>query len=139
MNGMTAEQKVQLGAEIQRVRETKPKISRKALVQASEMTLSENTVIAVERGEGSDGSVEKVLTALAALGRAVEIAPAVEEAAVTELPLPTSSSQMVADLVLATLVNAPPGEREELRRNIWLLLRGRHRELIERLSDQNER
>jgi hypothetical protein len=137
MTAMTPDQKVQLGAEIRRVREMKPRISRQAIVDASESTLSENTVLAVERGEAIDSSFEKVLAAMRRLGRDVQVVAADAEQPVGASDSPwemPDSSQLVGDLVAAILRAAPAEERENLRRNIWLLVRGQHAELIERLS-----
>lgn len=136
MSAMTKDQKVQIGAEIRRVREAKPRISRQAIADASDATLSENTVLAVERGEAIESSIDRVITALAKLGRPVEIVPAdlPEDASAGPGGGAPDASQLVGDLVAAVLRAAPPEVREELRQNVWLLVRGQNEQLIERLQ-----
>lgn len=145
MDGMTHSQKVQLGAEIRRVRTTRPKISRARL--AMEAGIAENTAAAVEGGVAQLDSVRAVLDALGRLGRPVEIVPGdsagresgpAQDAPVqvsgTDPPVPTDPNGAIVALVAEVLRIAQPDEREEIKTNLWLLLRGRHAELIERLS-----
>jgi hypothetical protein len=134
--------KVRLGAEIRRVRELRPKISRQRV--ADEAQIAEGTVRAVERGASIDHSARKVMDALARLGRPVE--PETEE----DSPRSTSGAagagaraesteglnevELTVRLVESTLNASPAEERNALESNIWLLIRGRNAELIERLS-----
>jgi hypothetical protein len=123
LDPLSREDKARLGVEIRRARERKPRISRMALVRASESTLSENTVLAVERGDAIDSSFERVIAALRSLGRDVH-------ASIDSAP----DDEAVVQLVAAVLRAAPEEERGALARNIWLLVRGQHDELMDRLK-----
>jgi len=142
MEALTKDQKVQLGAEIRRVRELRPKISRQRV--ADEAQVAEGTVRAVERGASIDHSTGRVMDALARLGRPVEL-PFKDvplEEADDELvdQVRASSSAGMSDIDLTVrlveilLKASPPDERSALESNIWLLVRGRNAELIQRLS-----
>ena len=142
MDEATKGEKVRLGAEIRRVRELRPKISRQRV--ADEAQIAEGTVRAVERGASIDHSTRRVMDALARLGRPVE--PVGEEDASrsgagaaadrvrTESTEGLSEVELTVRLVESTLKASPPDERNALESNIWLLIRGRNAELIERLS-----
>jgi hypothetical protein len=142
MDEATKGEKVRLGAEIRRVRELRPKISRQRV--ADEAQIAEGTVRAVERGASIDHSTRRVMDALARLGRPVE--PAGDEDASrsaagapadrvrTESTEGLSEVELTVRLVESTLKASPPDERNALESNIWLLIRGRNAELIERLS-----
>ena len=143
MDALTKEQKVQLGAEIRRVRELRPKISRQRV--ADEAQVAEGTVRAVERGASIDHSTGRVLDALARLGRTVDStftdpghAEDADDAVDTGRPLGSTAGLSDVDLTVRLveilLKASPPEERSALESNIWLLVRGRNAELIERLS-----
>ena len=142
MDALTKEQKVQLGAEIRRVRELRPKISRQRV--ADEAQVAEGTVRAVERGVSIDHSTGRVLDALARLGRSVdaaftdpgrtEVVEEVVDAARASSTAALSDVDLTVRLVEVLLKASPPEERSVLESNIWLLIRGRNAELIERLS-----
>jgi DNA-directed RNA polymerase specialized sigma24 family protein len=84
------------------------------------------------------------MDALARLGRQVEPAPAEDPAGdgANERPEQARSAsteglnevELTVRLVESTLNAAPPEERNALESNIWLLIRGRNTELIERLG-----
>jgi transcriptional regulator with XRE-family HTH domain len=143
----TRERRERLGAEIRRVREMRPKISRQRV--ADEANIAEGTVRAVERGASTDHSVRLVMDALARLGRPVD-----SDAFGGPAPLPGHRPQPVSRdegarggtseglnqvdltvrLVESTLRASPPDERHALSGYIWLLVRGREAELVKRLS-----
>ncbi len=146
MDGSTREDKIRLGAEIRRVRERRPKISRQRV--ADEAEIAEGTVRAAERGASTDHSRQQVLAALARLGRQVDV-----DAIIPSKPEPPYGGQrgsgeggprggsteglsqidLTVRLVESTLKASPPDERRALSGNIWLLVRGRNAELVERL------
>ncbi|MFD1055048.1 helix-turn-helix domain-containing protein [Terrabacter terrigena] len=129
---MTQRQKTDLGNEIRRVREMRPLISIDRLAQ--EAGIAPNTVASVEQGHGRDNSARKILEALGRLGRPVTIADTAPQSPVAEREASVPDGiQSTGDLIVAILRAAPPEEREQLQSNIWLLVRGRNEELIERL------
>lgn len=132
MGSMSEAHKVQIGEEITRVRNIKPRISLERLATAADV--APNTVASVERGHAQDGKVKAVLDALERLGRPVNVVSADESQREPEHTLPNDPLAGIADLILAMLRMAPDDEREELKENIWLLLRGRNEELAARLS-----
>jgi hypothetical protein len=141
MDESPKDQKVLLGAEIRRVRELRPKISRQRV--ADEAQVAEGTVRAVERGAAIDHSTQRVIEALGRLGRQVQMDAdgadrSGERGPAGEAPRDTTAGMSDVDLtvrLVESLLNAsPPDERNALETNIWLLIRGRHTELIERLS-----
>ncbi|GAB3052744.1 hypothetical protein GCM10027053_11120 [Intrasporangium mesophilum] len=142
MDEATKDEKARLGAEIRRVRERRPKISRQRV--ADEAQVAEGTVRAVERGASIDHSTRRVMEALARLGRPVEPTPADDTAANGAGEGPDHARRVSTEglneveltvrLVESTLNASPPEERNVLESNIWLLIRGRNAELIERLS-----
>lgn len=117
------------GREIERVRTLPPKITVERI--AEEAGIAPNTVSAVQRGEAVEGSLEKVVAAMARLGRPVEV---VSEPAPQSVDYTPHPAELMGDLVTTLLRATPPEEYEELERNLWLLLRGRHAELRSRLS-----
>ncbi len=141
MDEATKDEKVRLGAEIRRVRELRPKISRQRV--ADEAQVAEGTVRAVERGASIDHSTRRVMEALARLGRPVEPTPPDEpgkgsserpDHARTPSTEDLNEVELTVRLVESTLNASPPEERNMLESNIWLLIRGRNAELIERLT-----
>ena len=141
MDASPKDQKVRLGAEIRRVRELRPKISRQRV--ADEAQVAEGTVRAVERGASIDHSTQRVVDALARLGRPVhaldEPDKADDRGQAGEPPRSESTAGMsdvdlTVRLVESLLKASPPDERSALETNIWLLIRGRNAELIERLA-----
>jgi hypothetical protein len=140
MDASPKDQKVRLGAEIRRVRELRPKISRQRV--ADEAQVAEGTVRAVERGASIDHSTQRVIDALTRLGRPVHAldepdepdrGPEVEPPR-SETTAGMSDVDLTVRLVESLLKASPPDERSALETNIWLLIRGRNAELIERLS-----
>lgn len=132
MGSMSEAHKVQLGEEITRIRNIKPRISQEQL--ATEADVAPNTVASVERGTAQEGKIKAVLDALERLGRPVQIVSADESQREPEQPVQGDPLQGIADLIVAMLRMAPTDEREELQTNIWMLLRGRNDELAARLS-----
>ncbi|MGW5238605.1 hypothetical protein ACWEOW_06705 [Monashia sp. NPDC004114] len=152
MDETSMDRRVRLGAEIRRVRELRPKISRHRV--ADEANIAEGTVRAAERGSSTDHSRRQVLDALARLGRPVDAEAFGEPASVlgnraqpvgrddgardegarggTSEGL--SQVDLTVRLVESTLNASPPDERLALSGNIWLLVRGRDAELVRRLS-----
>ncbi|WP_460626341.1 hypothetical protein [Intrasporangium mesophilum] len=141
------DRRVRLGAEIRRVRELRPKISRHRV--ADEANIAEGTVRAAERGSSTDHSRRQVMDALARLGRPVDAEAFGEPASVPgRRAQPVSRDEgarggtseglsqvdLTVRLVESTLNASPPDERLALSGNIWLLVRGRDAELVRRLS-----
>jgi len=145
MEALTKDQKVQLGAEIRRVRELRPKISRQRV--ADEAQVAEGTVRAVERGASIDHSTGRVMDALARLGRPVDLPfkdvphEEADDELVDEVRAASSAGMSDIDLTVRLveilLKASPPDERSVLESNIWLLVRGRNTELIQRLSSSS--
>src|SRR5206468_1941993 len=142
MDATPKDQKVRLGAEIRRVRELRPKISRQRV--ADEAQVAEGTVRAVERGASIDHSTRRVMDALARLGRPVDLEVEEHEQSPDigvagdrprgETTADLSDVDLMVRLVESALKAAPPDERSSMQSNIWLLIRGRNAELIDRLS-----
>jgi transcriptional regulator with XRE-family HTH domain len=119
--------KREFGQRIKDRREERPIISVKSL--AEEARLAANTVSAVQRGEGEEGSLEKVLRAMERLGRPIEIEWPERTERQAGYPHP---AEAFGTMVTAILRASPPDEALVLEADIWSVVRGRPEEVCER-------
>lgn len=146
MDRSTRDAKVRLGAEIRRVRELRPKISRQQV--ADEAVMATGTIRAAENGASIDHTYRVLVEALARLGRTIDLDALLgpDQVPIGMRPVswedgPAAASSeglsqvdLTVRLVESTLEASPPDERRALSTNIWLLIRGRDVELARRLN-----
>lgn len=138
--------KTRLGAEIRRVRELRPKISRQQV--ADEAGVATGTMRAAESGASIDHTYRVVVEALARLGRTIDLDTLLgpDQVPIGMRPVNRddgsegasseglSQVDLTVRLVESTLEASPLDERRALATNIWLLIRGRDAELARRLN-----
>jgi transcriptional regulator with XRE-family HTH domain len=138
--------KARLGAEIRRVRELRPKISRQQV--ADEAVMATGTIRAAENGASIDYTYRVLVEVLARLGRPIDLDALLgpDQVPIGMRPVSWDDGSTAASseglsqvdltvrLVESTLEASPPDERRALSTNLWLLIRGRDAELARRLS-----